>query len=46
MFCFLVIDENLQVIKVALTVITPWARQDFFQVGVIALLLSHREPVR
>lgn len=39
--CLLVIDENLQVIEVAFTVIAPWSGEDFFHVGVVALLLRH-----
>lgn len=41
MFCFLVIYENLQVIEVALTVITPWTLNDLFKIRVAPFLLAH-----
>ena len=43
--CLLVINENLEIVKVTLAVIAPWSRKDFFHVGMTALLLRHREGV-
>lgn len=34
-------DENLEIVKVSLTVITPRSREDLFRVRVGALLLAH-----
>lgn len=41
MFCLLVIDEDLEVVEVALTVVTPRPRQDLFDVRVVSLFLGH-----
>lgn len=41
MLSFLVIDQDFQVIKVALTVVTPWPLQDFLKVRMLSLVLSH-----
>ena len=46
MFRFLVIDEDLEIVKVALTVVAPWSRQDLVNVWVITLLLGHVELSR
>jgi hypothetical protein len=42
MFGFLVRDENLQVIEVALAVVTPWAIELFVEIRVSLALFSHR----
>lgn len=42
-FGFLMIDENLQVIEIALTVVAPWSGEDLIQVGMVALLFGHRD---
>jgi hypothetical protein len=39
--CLLMRDENLQVIKITLTVITPGTSKDFLDVWMTTLLLSH-----
>lgn len=39
--CLLVIDENLQIIKVALTVVAPRTLKDLVHIGVMPLLLAH-----
>ena len=44
MLCFLMIDENLEVVKITFTVIAPWSRQDFFDIWVASLLLRHLVP--
>jgi hypothetical protein len=41
MLCLLVIDKNLEVVEVALAVVAPRTREDFVEVGVVALLLRH-----
>lgn len=41
MLSFLMIDENFEIIEIALTVVTPRTRKDLIQVRVIALLLRH-----
>jgi len=38
---FLVVDENFEIIKVSLTVITPWPSQDLLNIGVLALRFTH-----
>jgi hypothetical protein len=38
---FLVIDENLEIIEVALTVVAPRTRQDLIEIGMITLLFRH-----
>jgi len=35
----LVRNEDLQVVKVALAVVAPWARENFLEVGLVALFL-------
>jgi hypothetical protein len=40
-FGFLMIDENLEVVEIALAVVAPWSRKDFFDVGMMTLLLGH-----
>jgi hypothetical protein len=35
------IDQDLEVVKVALTVVTPWPVEHLIEVGVVALLLRH-----
>lgn len=41
MFGFLVIDQDLKVIKITLTVITPRASEDLLQVRVLPLGFDH-----
>lgn len=41
MFGLLVIDEDLEIIKVALTVVTPWPSEDFLRIWMSSLLLVH-----
>jgi hypothetical protein len=41
--CFLVVDQDLEIVKVALTVVAPRACEDLFEIGVVALLLRHLE---
>lgn len=43
MLCFLMVDQDLQIIKVTLTIVAPWPRKDLFDVWVVALLLGHVE---
>lgn len=38
-------NENLEVVKVALTVVAPRSRKDLLDIWVIPLLLSHLEMV-
>jgi len=40
------VDQDLEVVKVAFAVVTPWSRQDLFNVGVVTLLLGHVELSR
>jgi hypothetical protein len=42
MFRFLVRDENLQVVKVALAIVTPWPVELLVEVRVSLALLRHR----
>jgi hypothetical protein len=42
MFRFLVRDENLQVVKVALAIVTPWPVELLVEVRVSLALLCHR----
>ena len=44
-FCFLVIDQDLEIVKVALAVVAPRPRENLRQVGVITLLLRHSAKV-
>lgn len=37
----LVIDQDLEIIEVALAVVAPWPRENFGQVRMIALLFRH-----
>jgi hypothetical protein len=37
------IYQDLKIVEVPLTVIAPWARKDFFDIGMTALLLRHFE---
>jgi hypothetical protein len=39
----LMIDEDLEVIEVAFAVVAPGSRKDFFDIGVVALFLRHRD---
>ena len=39
--CLLMIYEDLEIVEVALAVVAPRSRKDFFDVGVVALLLRH-----
>jgi hypothetical protein len=39
------IDQDFEVIEVALTVVTPGTREHLVEVGVITLLLCHPEEV-
>lgn len=41
MLRFLMVDQDLQIIKVTLTVVAPWPREDLFDVWVVALLFGH-----
>lgn len=43
MFRFLVVDQDLQIIEVALTVIAPRPRKDFFKIWMLSLWLAHGE---
>lgn len=45
MFCFLVIDEDLEIVKVAFAVIAPRTRENLLDVGVLTLLLCHVDRV-
>lgn len=38
-------NENLQIVKVALTVVTPRTGEDVLNVGVASLFLSHFDVV-
>lgn len=40
-FCFLVIDQDLEIVEVALAVVAPGPRENLSQVGMITLLLRH-----
>lgn len=35
------VDQNLQIIEVAFTVVTPWTCKNFLRVGVSSLFLCH-----
>jgi hypothetical protein len=37
------VDQDLQIVKVALAVVAPRPSQDVVQVGVITLLFRHRD---
>ena len=39
------IDQDLQIVEIALAVVAPRATKDLVHVGVIALLLRHRATV-
>lgn len=41
MLGLLVIDQDLEIIKVSFTVIAPWPSEDLVGIGVSALLLGH-----
>jgi hypothetical protein len=41
MFRFLMGYENLQIIKVTLAVVAPWPGEDFFDIGILPLALTH-----
>ena len=43
MLGFLVVDQDLQVIKVSFAVVAPRSSQDLFDIGVLALVLTHRQ---
>ena len=43
MFGFLVRDQNLQIIEVALAIVTPRAAENFFEIRMTALFLTHGE---
>ena len=40
--CFLMVDQNFQIIEVALAVIAPGSREDLFNIGAMGLPLGHR----
>lgn len=42
MLRFLVIDQDLQIIEVALTIVTPGSRNDLLNVWMLSLWLAHR----
>jgi hypothetical protein len=42
MLCLLVIDQDFEIIEVALTVIAPRPVEDLLEIGVVPLLLGHR----
>ena len=37
----LMIDENLQIVEITFAIITPWSRQDLFDIWMASLLLRH-----
>jgi len=41
MLCFLMIDEDFEIIKISFAVVTPGTRKDFLDVWLLALLLGH-----
>ena len=41
MLSFLMIDQDLQIIKIALTIVAPWPRQNFFDIWMSSLLFRH-----
>lgn len=41
MLCLLVVDEDLEVVEVALAVIAPWALEEVLDFGVLTLLFGH-----
>ena len=43
MLRLLMINQDLEIIKVAFTVVAPGSSQDLFDVGMVALLLGHGE---
>lgn len=45
MFRLLVVDQDLQIIEVALTVVAPGSRDDLLDVWVLPLWLAHRKMV-
>ena len=42
MLCLLMIDQDLQIIEVALTIVTPGSRNDLLDVWMLSLWLAHR----
>ena len=36
------VDQDLQVVEVALTIVAPWPGQDLLDIGMFALVLAHR----
>lgn len=41
MLRLLMVDQDLEIVEVALAVVTPWPRQYLFDIGVTSLLLRH-----
>lgn len=39
--CLLMRDQELQIFKVSLAVVTPWSRQELLDIGLLSLLLAH-----
>lgn len=35
------VNEDLEVVEITFTIITPWSRQDFFDIWMASLLLRH-----
>lgn len=40
-FCFLVVDQNLEIIEIALAIITPRSGELLLNVGMASLFLTH-----
>ena len=41
MFSLLVVDQNLQIVKIAFAIVTPWPRQNLLNIGMSPLFLRH-----
>lgn len=41
MLCFLMLNQDAQIVEVALAVIAPRSSEDILDVGVLSLLLAH-----
>jgi hypothetical protein len=37
------VDKDFKIVKVPFAIVTPWSSEDFFNVGMTALLLCHVE---
>jgi hypothetical protein len=41
MLCLLMRNQELEIFKISLAVVTPWSRQELLDVGLLSLLLAH-----